>query len=84
MPPYRLIPQEVSHDTVDVLEMLLTLAKAGQLTGIAYVCTLKKQRYLTDVAGFCYKNPTYTRGMVAFLSDKLAGLTHERDEDETR
>lgn len=82
--PYRLIQEEVSHDTVEVLDALLSLAKEGQITGIAYVCTMKRQRYVTDVAGFCYKNPTYTRGMVAFLSDKLAGLVHERDELETR
>ena len=83
MPP-RLIPDNISHDTVEALETLLALAKEGEVTGIAFAVTLKKMRYITNVAGTCYRNPTYARGCVGFLDDQLAGLVHARTEIETR
>ena len=82
--PYRLVPDDISRDVVKALETLLDLAKAGDVTGIAFACTLRQQRFITNVAGHCYKNPTFARGMVAALSDELAGLVHGRDADETR
>jgi hypothetical protein len=82
--PYRLVADRISHDTVEALETLLAGAKSGEVTGIAFACTLRKSRYITNVAGHCYTNPTFARGMVAFLSDQLAGLTHQRDPTETR
>lgn len=82
--PYRLVPDNISHDTVEALSALLDAAKAGEITGIAFACTLRKMRYITNVAGTCYTNPTFARGMVAFLSDQLAGLVHKRDPEETR
>lgn len=82
--PYKLVPDNISHDTVECLTVLLEGAKAGEITGIAFACTLRKMRYITNVAGFCHKNPTFARGMVAFLSDQLARLVHHRDPQETR
>jgi hypothetical protein len=82
--PYRLIPDSISRDTVVALETLLALAKQGEVTGIAFACTLRKMRYITNVAGNCYTNPTFARGMVSFLSDQLATLVHGRDPEETR
>lgn len=82
--PYRLIPDNISHDTVEALETLLQLAKEGEVTGIAFAVTLPKMRYITNVAGMCYRHPTLARGMVAFLSDQLAGIVHARDTLETR
>lgn len=82
--PYRLVPDSISRDVVEALETLLDLAKQGEVTGIAFACTLRKMRYITNVAGTCYKNPTFARGCVAFLSDQLASLVHGRDDDETR
>lgn len=81
---YRLIPDDISHDVVEALETLLQLAREGEVTGIAFACTLPKQRYITNVAGHCYRNPTFARGMVAFLSDQLASLVHGRDPQSTR
>lgn len=81
---YELIPDNISRDTIEALETLLDLARTGELTGIAFACTLKRSRYITNVAGHCHKHPTYARGMVAFLSDQLAGLVHRRDPGETR
>jgi len=82
--PYRLVPDNISHDVVEALETLLAHAKEGEVTGLAFVATLRKMRYITNVAGYCRKHPTHTRGMTAFLSDQLAGLVHAREYDETR
>jgi hypothetical protein len=80
----ELVPDNISRDVVEALETLLDLAKQGEITGIAFACTMKRMRYITNVAGHCYRHPTYARGMVAFLSDQLAGLVHRREPDETR
>ena len=82
--PYKLVRDMVSKDTVEALETLLKAAKEGEVTGIAFACTLRRQRYITNVAGACYKNPTFARGMVGSLDDELAGIIHRRDPLETR
>ncbi len=82
--PYRLVPDNISHDVVNALEVLLEGAKSGEVTGIAFAVTLKRNRFITNVAGMCWKNPTFARGMVAFLSDQLAKLVHNRDPEDTR
>lgn len=82
---YRLVTDNIPReDVVKALGMLLEEAKKGEITGIAFACTLPRQRYIANVAGTCYRNPTFARGMVAFLSDELAGLVHRRDPGETR
>ncbi|MBT2299232.1 hypothetical protein J7E70_02025 [Variovorax paradoxus] len=82
--PYQLIPDNISRDTVEALQTLLDLAKEGEVTGIAFAVTLRKQRYITNVAGHCHSNPTFARGMVMSLSDEIAHLVHGRDPLETR
>lgn len=69
---------------VTTLEQLLEGARRGDITGIAFACTLKQERFFTDVAGTCYTNPSYARGIVAFLSDGLAGIVHSRNPNEIR
>jgi hypothetical protein len=81
---YELLPNKISHDVVETLETLLAGAKTGEITGVAYAATLKRMRYITDVAGVCYKNPTFARGAIATLSDEIGGLIHRRDPDVTR
>lgn len=82
--PLRLVKDNISRDTIEVLENLLVGARQGEVTGIAFAATLKHERFLTDVAGHCYTNPTYARGIVAFLSDELADHVHSRDASEVR
>lgn len=82
--PYRLVPDSISHDTVEALQTLLSLAQEGEITGIAFVCTLPKSRYITNVAGHCYRHPTLARGMTMTLGDEIASLVHQRDQSETR
>lgn len=82
--PYQLVKDYISRDVVDALSMLLEGAKAGEVTGLAFAATLKKNRYVTNVAGLLYKNPTFGRGCVSALDDELAGIVHGRDPGETR
>ena len=82
--PYRLVPDNISHDVLEATATLHELAKTGEITGLAFVATLPKARYITNVAGYCYRHPTHARGMTAFLSDQLAGLVHAREFNETR
>lgn len=82
--PYRLIHDTVSRNTVEALQTLLAGAENGVITGVAFVATLSQRRYITNVAGYCHRNPTFSRGMVAALDDKLRDLVQGRDPDETR
>jgi len=71
-PPFLLVPDVVSHDTVECLEILLDQARQGQVIGIAYAVMLKKRAYITNSAGEAHRNPTFSRGMIATLDDQLA------------
>lgn len=82
--PFELVRDIISRDTVEALEQLLEGAKSGDVTGIAFAAALKRKRYITNVAGFCFKNPTFTRGMVGALDDELSSLIQGREIDETR
>lgn len=82
--PYQLVHDQISRDVVKALETLLDYARRGELTGIGFVATFRKMRYITNVAGACAKNPTFTRGALCSLSDELGALIHSRDPEETR
>ena len=71
-PPFLLVPDTVSHDTIECLEILLGEARRGQVIGIAYAVMLKKRAYITNTAGEAHRNPTFSRGMIATLDDQLA------------
>lgn len=71
--PFVLVPDTISHDTVECLELLLDQARRGQVIGIAYAVMLKKRAYITNTAGEAHRNPTFSRGMIATLDDQLAG-----------
>lgn len=59
-------------------------AKTGEFTGLTFVATTGGNRYVTDVAGACYESPTFARGALVSLSEKLAGLIHRRDLKDAR
>lgn len=75
-PVFTLIPDQVSHDTVKCLETLLRHARAGEVIGVAFAVALKRRAYITDTAGECHRNPTFARGMIAALDDRLAARVH--------
>ena len=72
MATMELVPDIVSHDTVEALEHLLKRAKAGELTGIAFAAILKRRRYIVNTAGAAFQYPTFSRGMLRALDDELA------------
>src|SRR5262249_2883604 len=71
-PPFVLVADTISTETIACLETLLEHAKAGDIIGIAYTCMLKRRGYIANSAGEAYRNPTFTRGMVRALDDQLA------------
>lgn len=72
--PFSLAQRHLSHDTIEALEQLLDEAKRGRVIGLAYVAMYKRREYVTDAAGEAYRNPTFSRGMVAALDDHLREL----------
>lgn len=71
-PPFVLVPDTVSNDTVECLETLLDQARRGEVIGLAYTAVLKRRGYIANTAGEAHRNPTFSRGMVAALDDQLA------------
>ena len=82
--PLDLVKDHISRELVEALKQLLHGAEAGQITGIAFAVALKNRRYLTNVAGTCYREPTIARGMVAALDDELSEIVRGRTEAEIR
>lgn len=70
-PPFSLIRDTLSHETVDALEQLLAAAKRGEIIGVAYAAMLKQRNYIVNTAGEAYRNPTFSLGMVRVLDDEL-------------
>lgn len=62
----------VDADTVWILEKLLAEAKAGRCTGLAYVAAMGRRGYVADTHGDARRSPTWTRGALRGLDDKLA------------
>jgi hypothetical protein len=77
--PFRLIPDAVSTDTVECLELLLSKARRGEVIGLAYGAMLRKRAYVVNTAGEAHRNPTFSRGMVAALDDQLSRRVHGPD-----
>lgn len=83
--PYRTIPEPPAQkDMIEALRTILAHAEAGTITGIAVACVMKRNRYITDVRGYCLTHPTFTRGVIMSLGDELGALMHHTDPDETR
>ena len=78
--PYMLIPDAVSTDTVECLQLLLQRAKRGEVIGLAYCAMLKQRAYIVNTAGVAHDSPTFARGMVAALDDSLSNRIHNRGE----
>jgi hypothetical protein len=70
-PPFTLIPDKLSVDTVEVLETLLQHARAGEVIGIAFAAQLRRRAFIVNTAGEAHRNPVFARGMVAALDDEL-------------
>ena len=69
---YRLVPLEISSDTVDALEELLQQARNGEIIGLAFVAMYRRREYIVHSTGEARRSPTFTRGMLLALDDDLA------------
>lgn len=76
-PPFTLVHDIVSHNTVEVLTQLLAEAQAGKIIGMATAVMYKRREYVTDVTGEAFRNPTFTRGMLCALDDALRDMVHK-------
>lgn len=81
----RLVPRTAggrisadSEEVVEVLEALLAKARQGRLVGIAYCGLLADEGFMAEVGGEARRRPTFARGMVAALDDKLSDMVHGR------
>ena len=79
-PPFTLIPDTVSTDTVECLRLLLARARRGEVIGLAFCAMLKKRQYIVNTAGIAHDSPTFARGMVAALDDSLSNRIYHRGE----
>jgi hypothetical protein len=77
-PPFTLVPDNVSTDTVECLEVLLRRARRGEVIGLAYAAMLKKRNFIVNTAGTAHDSPTFARGMIAALDDELSQRIRSR------
>lgn len=73
---WRLIAHEPSIDTVECAQQLLREATEGRCIGIAYVKILPGGDYKVNACGEAHRRPTFARGAVGALDDKLSRLIH--------
>lgn len=69
---YRLRPDNLPNDVQNCLGILHTQARRGVVSGIAFVAYVEGYGYIANAAGKAYDDPTFTRGMLGALDDKLA------------
>lgn len=69
--PFRLVPSEISHETVEALTELLDQARRGEIIGIAYAVMCKGRDVFADTAGEAHRSPIFTLGMVRALDGKV-------------
>lgn len=71
-PPFRLVGEMVSHDTVEVLTDLLHRAHKGELIGLAAVAVYKRRTYELAITGEAARSPTFALGAVTKLQFDIA------------
>jgi hypothetical protein len=70
--PFILIPDHVSHDTLLALKQLTDGVRKGEVIGLAFAAALKRRAYIVNTTGECWRNPTWSRGIIAALDDQLS------------
>lgn len=71
-PPLVLIADNLSNEVTECCKQLLREARAGRLTGLAFVGVVEDRGYIANTAGEAHRSPTWTRGALLALDDKLA------------
>lgn len=72
----KIVDHQLSDDTIKCAEQIMEMAKSGKLKGIAFVGVMSGRRYFGGTAGEARRDPTFTRGMLRGLDDKLARVVH--------
>lgn len=80
----ELVPNPISSDLIESLELLLAASREGHITGIAYAAAMPRKRYIVSTAGTCQRNLTHTRGMLMTLIDEIGRDIVAREDHETR
>lgn len=75
--PFQASHQPASHDTIEALEQMLDEARRGRLIGMACVAMYKRREFYANATGEAFRNPTFSRGMVAVLDDYLRDMVYE-------
>lgn len=73
-PPFSLVSDLLSPETLKALEGLAQDAREGELIGFAYVAMYRRREYTASATGEARRNPTFARGMLAALDDYLADI----------
>jgi hypothetical protein len=76
--PFELMPDNISHDTVEALKSLLEEAERGEMIGFAFAAMYKGRDFTVNTAGEAHRSPTFARGMVQALDDHLMDRVHGR------
>jgi hypothetical protein len=79
----HLVRDQVSRDLQTTCEQLLAAVMGGQITGLAFACTLRGKRYFVNVSGALAKDPTFARGCVAALDDELSRMVQGKADSDT-
>lgn len=79
----HLVRDQISRDMLQTCAQLLDAAKEGQITGLAFACTLKGKRYFVNVSGSLARDPTFARGVVAALDDELSRMVQGKADADT-
>lgn len=69
-----IVPPGVSKDTIQALTYLLQEARAGNITGLAYVAMHKANDFSIDHAGEVRSYPLASIGAIRILADELVAL----------
>jgi len=83
MATYTLLHDVVSHDTITALQQLLEGAQGADVTGFAFVATIKGRKFLAEAVGSCRRDPHLTRGLLRSLDDELGNLVRTEHIDVT-
>lgn len=70
-PPFTLVGDTVSTDTIEALEQILEAARSGEVIGIAFGVMLKSRRFYVNTAGEAHRNPGFSLQMARMLDDQL-------------
>lgn len=75
----RLVQQQVSAETVELLRFWLAEAEAGRIVGVIGGCVHPGRRYSVDFAGECRTEVIFSRGILLVADDRLAVLIGSRE-----